>query len=210
MAEGLSGRRVCRESGWDLSFSRNGLRFHTYSYIHEGGSTPESGPMRGGRAGSALRRRWWLVPLILIPGSVTAGMLASPAKLPNTPYMVSVPVPDAPARTAHRPARLSRSHAKVTGSGAGRVAVHTSAQSALNKADAANAIAPELSEQRYTDIAMRTGEMQSWQAGEVRHFLVAGDLQRTDQGACRAFSLLTRSSIGGDTVRQFERCTPAD
>ena len=186
-----------RESGWELSLSRTGLRFSRYSYADDAPAAPMAG------------RRWWLLPLIAGSGSIAAGVFAAPAAPVEPAYTVSVPVPDArPAMT--RAYRTARNGEAGTIRGGQTIKRGTDLRSSEVPADEPALAGAVAQEQRFTAAAMRTGEMQSWRAGEVRYFLIAGDLQPTDQGACRQFSLLARAEGGSDSVRQFERCRSSD
>lgn len=203
-------RRVCRERGWDLTFSRRGIGFRMFSYLEEDGR-PAASRQRAGPRIASPKRRLWLVPLLLGSGSIAAGVLAAPATPAAHPYSVTVPVPARPAPAARRSAKPPvRQLRQARQEQETRVTIHVLEDASSTPSEPTDdppvTGTSEARERRFTSVAMRTGEMQSWQSDGVHYYLVAGDLRRTTEGSCRAFSLLARPEDGGDSVRHFERC----
>ena len=55
--------------------------------------------------------------------------------------------------------------------------------------------------------ALISGELQQWRQGDtVKGFVVAGPIEKTGAGRCRALSILTRTTGADDRVEQQRKC----
>ena len=189
---------IGRTRRWSFEIGRDGLAIcstvedHRPRVVGAPAARPTLALIMGAMAGG--------FALLLVGAS--AGRAWSPAPHPTEAAMVvpaakPVATPTAAARTAPE----------------GRTAIGRAFPSALPKPADDDAIAVPVGLSRKDAIvrALASGEFQEWTAGDgTTGFAVAGPVEMTAQGSCRALAVLTRKIDGSDSVASSRECQAAD